>query len=69
MEHESDGDTNGKSCTWNKGLIKGLEYQEIRKQEETIQTTSLLRLARILRKVLTTWGDLLSLKLQWEPIS
>ena len=36
---------------------------------ETIQTTALLRTARILRRVLETWGDLLSLKLQWETIS
>ena len=34
---------------------------------ETIQTTTLLRTARILRSVLETWGDLLSLKLQWKP--
>ena len=33
---------------------------------ETIQTTALLRSARILRRVLETWGDLLSLELQWK---
>ena len=32
-----------------------------------IQTTALLRSARILRRVLETWGDL-SLKLQWKTI-
>ena len=36
---------------------------------ETIQTTALLRTAKILRRVLETWGDLLSLKLQWKTIS
>ena len=36
---------------------------------ETIQTTTLLRTARILRRVLETWGDLLSLQLQWKTIS
>ena len=41
------------------GLIKGLEDLEIRGRVKTIQTTALLRLARILRKVLETWGDLL----------
>ena len=50
-------------------LLKGLEDLEIRQQVETIQTTTLLRLARILGRVLKTWGDLLSLKLQWKTIS
>ena len=36
---------------------------------ETIQTTALLRTARIQRRVLETWGDLLSLKLHWNTIS
>ena len=47
-----------------KGLVKRLEDLEIRGQVETIQTTALLSLARILRRVLKTRGDLLSLKLQ-----
>ena len=51
-----------------KGLIMGLEELEIRDRVETIQTTALLRSARILRRVLETWGDLLSLKLQLETI-
>ena len=37
-----------------KGLVQGLEELEIRGQVETIQTTALLRSARILRKVLET---------------
>ena len=37
-----------------KGLVKGLEDLEIRGQVEIIQTTVLLRSARILRKVLET---------------
>ena len=52
-----------------KGLVKGLEDFEIREQIETIQTTTLLWLARILKRVLEIWGDLLSLKLQWKTIS
>ena len=36
---------------------------------ETTQMTALLSTARILRRVLETWGDLLSLKLQWKTIS
>ena len=52
-----------------KGLLKGLEDLEVGGRVETIQTTALLRTARILRRVLETWGDLLSLKLQWKTIS
>ena len=51
------------------GLLKRLKDLEIRELAETIQTTALLRSARILRRVLETWGDLLSLKLQWKTIS
>ena len=49
--------------TITKGLIKGQEDLEIRERVETIQTTTLLRSARIPRRVLEIWGDLLSLKL------
>ena len=52
-----------------KGLLKGLEDLEVGKLVETLQTTTLLRTARILRRVLETWGDLLSFKLQWKTIS
>ena len=54
--------------TVTKGLLKGLDDLEIRGWVETIQTTTLLRSATILRRVLETWGDLLSLKLQWKTI-
>ena len=46
-----------------KGLLKGLEDLEDAGQMETIQTTALLKTARILRRVLEPWGDLLSLNL------
>ena len=39
---------------------------EVGGQVETIQTTALIRTARILRRVLETGGDLLSLKVQWK---
>ena len=55
--------------TVTKGLLKGLEDLEVGGRVETIQTTILLRTARILRRVLETWGDLLSHKLQWKTIS
>ena len=53
--------------TVTKWLLKELEDLEVGWREETIQTTALLGTARILRRVLETWGDLLSLKLQWKP--
>ena len=40
--------------TVTKGLVHGLEEMEIRRRVETIQTTSLLRSAKILRRVLET---------------
>ena len=55
--------------TITKGLLKGLEELEVGGRVETIQMTALLRTARILRRVLETWGDLLSLKLQWKTIN
>ena len=55
--------------TVTKGLTKGLEDFEITGRVETIQTNALLRTARILRRALETWGDLLWLKLQWNAIS
>ena len=48
-------------------LVKGQEELEIKIRVETIQMTALLRL-RILKRVLETWEDLLSLNLQWKTI-
>ena len=55
--------------TVTKGLLKGLGDLEIGGQVKTIQTTALLRTVRILRSVLETLEELLSLKLQWKTIS
>ena len=55
--------------TVTKGFLKGLEDLEVGRRVETIQTTALLRTVRIPRRDLETWGDLLSLKLQWKAIS
>ena len=52
-----------------KGLLKGQKDLEIGGRLEFIQMTALPRTARILTRVLETWGDLLSLKLQWKTIS
>ena len=54
--------------TVTKGLLKDLEDLELGGRVETFPTTALLRTARILRRVLETWGDLLSLRLQWKTI-
>ena len=51
-----------------KGLLKGPEDLEVGGRVETVQMTALLRMARILRRVVEMWGDLPSLKLQWETI-
>ena len=47
--------------TVTKGLLKGLEDLKFGGRVETIQTTALLKTARIPRRVLETWGNLLSL--------
>ena len=44
----------GALSTVTKGLLKGLEDLEVGGRVETIQTTALLRTARILRRVLET---------------
>ena len=71
-EHEVEGDTDCTWYAWN-GLQrlreKRLAEVEIRGRINTRQTSVLLRLARILRGVLETWGDLLSLRLQCKTTS
>ena len=55
--HVSDDYTICTWCVWNtvtKRLVKGLEDLEVGGRGETIQTTALLRTARILRRVLET---------------
>ena len=55
--------------TVTKGLFKGLEDLEVGGQVETTQPTALLKTARIPRRIPETWGDLLSLSLQWKTVS
>ena len=59
----------GAFSTVTEGLLKGLEDLEVGGRVDTIQITALLRTVRMLRRVLETWGHLLSLKLQWKTIS
>ena len=56
MEHEGNDlpIVIGAFGTVTKGLLKGLDDLEVGGRVETIQTTALLRTARILRKVLET---------------
>ena len=73
MEHESDDDTNYKRCFWHCHQrfdtgTGGLGKKK-KRRVETIQITELLRLARIMRRVLETRGDLLSLELQWKTMA
>ena len=51
-----------------KRLVKELDDLEVGGQEETFLTITFLRSAIILRRILESWGYLLSLKLQWETI-
>ena len=53
----------GMLSTVTEGLVSGLENLEIRGRVETIQTTTFLRSVRILRRVLETLEDMLSLRL------
>ena len=71
MEDEGDNYT---ICDWclgmvTKGFLKGLEDLEVGGRVENIQTTALLKTARTPRRVTDTWGDLLSLNIQWKTIS
>ena len=50
-------------------LEKKLGEPEISNRTDSIQTTAQLKAARILRRVLETWRDLLSLGLQWKTTS
>ena len=50
-------------------VTKGLENLNVIGRVKNIQTRPLLRTSKILRRVLETWGVLLSLKLQWKTIS
>ena len=70
MEYESDDYTNCDWCSWysHRRIGKCTEgYLEITGLVENIQTTALLRSARILRGVLEICGDLLSHKLVERP--
>ena len=68
MAHEGYDKTNCNWCDHNdlQRLRKGLKELEIRRQEETVQTIALLTSAKILRRVLETWRDLLPVRFQWK---
>ena len=65
MEHNGDDDTNCNLYSWNRPQSLAVNQElEIWGRIETIQTTALLRSARIFRRVLKTCGDLQSCKFQ-----
>ena len=59
MEHEGNGYNICNWGVWNdpQRLVRELEKLEIRGWVEAIQTIALLRLARIQKRVVKTWGD------------
>ena len=65
---KGDGDTNYNWSIWNglQRLEKRTEKLEISGRIDTIQTTASLRSVWIFRRVLVTWGDLLSHNLLWK---
>ena len=64
MEYESDGDIDISTLgTVSNGLEKTVTASKIGERMETQQTTVLLRSARILKRVLENWKDLMSLRL------
>ena len=54
--------------TVSKGFIEGREELGIGKRTETIRTTEVLRLARILKRIMESLKDLLSLGLLLKPL-
>ena len=69
MEYEHDSYTNCNWCTWNNTPRIGKKTGRVGNKRTREHITAVLRLTRILRRVLETWGDLLSLKLCWKTIS
>ena len=57
----------GAFSTETKGLFKGIKHLEVGGRVETIQTTALLRTARIMWRVLETWRDLRRLAVTQTP--
>ena len=70
VEHAGDFYTNCNWCVWNsnKSIIKGTAGIGSWLTSGDHTNNSIFEKARILRRVLETWGDLLSLRLQWKTI-
>ena len=63
VEHKGDGDSNFKWSTWNGPQRLGKGVGKVRNRRTDRDYAALLRSARILRRVLKTLGDSLSLRL------
>ena len=68
MEYESNSDTDNSRIIGiiARNLEKRLNEQKIYERIETRPTTELLKSFKILKIDLETWGDLLSLRIQWK---
>ena len=68
MEHGEESDVSSNWCTPNgsQNLVKRLAELEVWERIETTQTIELFRSARMLRRILEIWKDLLSLRLHWK---
>ena len=69
MKNKDDSDINCSLCIWSSPgrLGKGLRRIGNQKENLDIQTIALLKLARILRKVLETTANSLSVRPAWNP--
>ena len=68
MEHESDGDTNYKWCTWNNPQMIGKGTGRLGNKRTTVNHpyNSIIKIVQNTEK---SSGDLRSLKHQWETIN
>ena len=71
MEHEGNGDSNWNwhSFCGHQKTNTGTGGFEKKRRMESIQTTALVKSTRIIRRVLETCGELLSLRFKWKTIS
>ena len=68
MDHEGNGDTNCNWFAWNNFQRTGKGTGRLRNNRRTIQTTALLKSARIPRRAPETWVDLRRLAVTQTPV-
>ena len=67
MSHEDDGYAVGALGIVSKNQEKRLGRLKIRERNKILQTTTLIKSTRILRRVLEIWENLLTLERLWKP--